>query len=428
MQNNPFQIGGPVAPEDYIMPDKATVERVKRNISNHIATAIVSDPRLGKTSLLRYLLSPSALRDINSFGREWKHFVQFIDVHRLLDSNKDRFWRSALMGFGKYIENAKQSDVWTAFKICQESNYDDFDLENLFTIMAENGMRLVLLIDEFDALLRHPFLGSNAFWGNLRSLVTNCDGIGVVITSRLSVNDLNLQTQSVHSATGSPYFNHFNEIVLGLFSREAANSLLDRAGSQFTPIDKKFLLSIAGYHPYFLQLAAHTLWELHQSNPYNRQINYSTVWDTLRRQAPIALSNTWEYWPLRTKQVAAIIALEDMPRSLGYNFDTLALKEDLQVYKQELEFLESRGYIIHTSKANYIISSQILSAWFSIILTQSIQEKDELGDWLLREHRDGILKTKQREQVRKVIAALSKFTEENRDIFLKVIIDTLLKK
>jgi hypothetical protein len=358
--NNPFQYGRPVDPKEFIEIDVHLLLTIVGRIINRESTAIISEPRFGKTSLLNYLCSNKITKGINLIQKEWTLIFRYIDTHLLLSDSVSQqvFWYYALNPIEKYLKQNPNSPLNTAFRECEKRAFNSFSVQDLIEQMQEYKIRLILMIDEFDAFLVHKNLGNGDFFGTLRSLATQTESLVLVITSRLDLSDLNRQTQKVHY-TGSPYFNHFIQIVLPPFSTKAANSLLSRAGDRFSNAEKEYLTQISGMHPYFLQMVAHCLWDAYELNinePVDR-LNY--VWKQACDQSPIILNNTWDYWSIRVKQTFTIIALNDMPRLIGKDtFDTAALMETLNNCDQELRFLENRGFILKKENKLLVLKLQ----------------------------------------------------------------------
>lgn len=97
-------------------------------------------------------------------------------------------------------------------------------------------------------------------FGSLRSLASLKPALSLVVASRLSLSALN--NLSRLSPNGSPYFNIFHELILEPFSNKDVDLLFNRANGRFNAVDLKCLLHFASTHPYLLQAAASSLWNL----------------------------------------------------------------------------------------------------------------------------------------------------------------------
>lgn len=427
--NTPFRVGSVVSPGDYIEPQKSDLISIAQYIFNGESLAVTGDPRIGKTSLLTYFSSPNVVRGLNSVYREWKMVFRFMDYHLFQDNSFTlrEFWQVALTPIFDIFNKVEYPTIHAA---CQRwaTEGSNFALTHLFSVLSNQRIRLVLCIDEFDDILSHPTLGSETFLGALRAIATREPSLTLIISSRLEVNELNERTNR-NRRPGSPFFNHFIQIILGCFSTESASLLLDRAREVFSERDKSLLLFMVGRHPYFLQIAASALWDqyklFHEANP---EVRFREVWKKLCIQALSTLDDSWSFWSIRTKQVFAIIALEDIPKLIKTkSFDIKSLSQELSTCVNELMFLELRGYIEKNKENKYVLSSFLLLYWLALKLDTSIQKGDELGNWLMTEHRGAVLKAKHREKIIEIGRAIARVVETNQDLFLRVILENIMK-
>ena len=412
-----------------MIPNRSNLQKIVRRILEGESTAIVGEPHFGKTSLLKYLYSPAVVHMIDSLQKEWKLIFQLIDYDLLQshDIDPEEFWKNALMPIYQYVKDNNPS-AKDAYENCISSKFSSFSVDKLFSILEFSKIRLVLFIDEFDDMLLHPFLGKKEFLGALRSLATWKDSLAIVITTRSTVKELNEHTKrDIHR--GSPYFNHFLEMILGPFSPEAFKKLLSKAGNLFTEPEKFVLLRFADHNPHFLQIAAHTLWDAYLTEKIDGTDNrLKLVWKHLCRQSSITLEDAWNYWTLRTKEVLAIVIIDDMPRLIeNKGFETESFRSQLGNCTVEIEFLEDRGYI-KNSNGKYIISSQVLAWWLTNKITTSIQNQDEFGKWLMANQREGVLTGNQRDSMKRILMSLGNILRDNSDVFIKVILDRIMSR
>ncbi|MBI5934880.1 MAG: hypothetical protein HY867_14340 [Chloroflexi bacterium] len=418
---NPFQYGNPVLPDQYIAPNNALIKLIKMRIFARMNIAIVSEPRCGKTSLLYYLKSQPFVQEINT--QERFHFFQYIDAHILFRNrgvNQSKFWMYTLSSIKSAVEKYPKSNIGKYYRECENDNFDIFSLEALFEQIAKDKGRLVLLIDEFDDLLFHHDLGSEEFLGGLRSLATRMESLVLVITSRLTVSELNKKEQfQIHS--GSPYFNHFIEEHLGVFSDDAAKKLLSKGMKKFSESDIKFLLYITGKYPYFLQVAAHSLWNVYENNMPTRKKN-EYVANQLYVAADPVLQDTWQHWSPIMRKAFVLVALDEMPQILGAReFDIDRLREALKEYSTELMRLEMGGFIVRTvkSKAMWRVSAQVTLWWLSDILFSALRENDDMGHFLNQHQLSGIFSHGERAQFAKAVAKIGELAKLGVETFIK---------
>jgi hypothetical protein len=308
--SNPFFYGNPV-PANLFLDRREQLRRIVGRIANRgQSTAVVGEPRSGKTSLLRYLSAPEA-RDRFYADAEAQLVFSRMDAQTFPDEfSQAQFWEHAL---GPLYERAivpqPDASLADAYETCKDNEFGTFVLERFLARSGQAGWRLVLVLDEFDVLLHHPVLKSTEFFGGLRALASRSEGaLALVIASRRSLSNLNQETQQL-SRTGSPYFNFLYEITLKPLPNKDITELLERAGNRFTPDDRLFITEVAGGHPYLLQVAACELWEAYEDDGDEPQQRRREVGDRVYNIATQILSDTWQLWPLETRQALATVGL-----------------------------------------------------------------------------------------------------------------------
>ena len=307
---NPFFYGAPV-PVDLFLDRRQELRRITGRIVNRgQSTAVVGEPRSGKTSLLLYLESLEAQAKFYGAGGE-RLIFSYLDAQTLGGQfTQTQFWEYALRPLHeRAVALNPGSPLAQAYQVCRENNFDTFVLECLFAQMGQTDWRLVLMLDEFDVLLYHPVLNSAEFFGGLRGL-TSCSrgALVLVIASRRSLASLNKDTQQL-SRAGSPYFNFLGEITLGPWPNKAVDELFDWGRGRFTPDDRCFIAEIAGGHPYLLQVAAFELWEAYEEGEDDPDQRRRGVGHRLYDEAARTLGDIWRLWSPETRQVFATIAL-----------------------------------------------------------------------------------------------------------------------
>ncbi len=261
-QRNPFIYGRPVPTGRFIgrLPE---VRTLFSRLANGESTAVVGEPHIGKSSLLAFLSDANTQHAWISDIVDRQLFAE-IDCH-LIAANFTipQFWQ---MIFDQMLTGVEDAALREQCAVVAQNQFGSLALERLFKLLAKREKRLVLLIDEFDALLNHPNFGTPEFLGSLRSFATRTDGLVAIIASRLSVAQMNRMSMR-QNPYGSPFFNNMTEVRLPHLSAADADVLLDRTlsttGSKmvFDSGDRLFLFGLAGHHPYLLQVAAASLFD-----------------------------------------------------------------------------------------------------------------------------------------------------------------------
>jgi hypothetical protein len=183
-----------------------------------------------------------------------------VDFQGCTDITPVRFWSRALGRMARKIADKELAVLAKEMK--ERTEIDQYDLEDLFMEIDERGLRLVLLIDEFEYVTQNANFGLDFFAG-LRALAIHCP-LALVTATRQELVDL-CHSDSIK---GSPFFNIFASVVLRPLSQEDALALIDGAlkGTSivFSDVDRTFVSEAAGGHPLFTQMAGYYCFEGYQ--------------------------------------------------------------------------------------------------------------------------------------------------------------------
>ena len=257
MTANPFTFGNPIKDPPRFIGRQPEIRQITGRLlsSARESTSVVGERRMGKTSLLYHLAHPEVAAGMGLTPD--RYCMVYIDFQGLTDITPVRFWQRVL---SKAARASCDTDLAVRFKEAAErGSLDLFDLEDLFTEVAERGLNLVLLLDEFEYVTQNPNFGSD-FFGGLRALAIH-HNVPLIPATRRELVDL------CHSdeIKGSPFFNIFANVVLRPFQRVEAELLVEGylRGSElaFAPEERESVFKLGGGHPFFLQMAGHYLVE-----------------------------------------------------------------------------------------------------------------------------------------------------------------------
>ena len=405
--SNPFFYGNPVPPDQFLDRRRELRRITGRIVNQGQSTAIVGEPRSGKTSLLEYLTAPGVRDELyGSYGE--RLLFSFVDNQALGGQcNQAQFWELALRPFHeRVIEPVPDSPLAQAYRMCQENSFGTFTLERLLAQVNAEGWRLVLLLDEFDALLYHPALSCAEFFGGLRTLASRSKGaLALVIASRRPLTDLNRETQQF-SRTGSPYFNFFDEVTLGPLPDKYVTALLCRAGERFNPADCSFVVGVAGGHPYLLQAAASELWEAYAEGQDDCRLCRQQAGQILYDKAALILDDTWRLWSPATRKAFTIVALADIPRMLEQRqFYQLPLTRDKRDVGRELRALAKQGFVTEekTATVGWRVRPQAFLWWLADELVRTVRDDMPFEGWLRKQEMGVLLTQGEKEQLGKAV-------------------------
>jgi hypothetical protein len=424
---NPFVAGNSVDPRDFLGRTREVRGIVSRLSNKGQSTAIVGDPRIGKTSLLRYLAAPEKRAEL--YGELAERLIfQYIDAGTCGSAfTQTQFWWLALAPLAEKLPVIDNPALTAAYETCAREGFGVYVLEKLFAQLRQAGLRVVLMLDEFDNLLNHPVLNRAEFYGGLRSLDTRCESIALVIASRQSLEALNAATQEF-SRMGSPYFNHMIPVCLGAFSEKEIHTLLARGDAYFKRADKQYLSHIAGGHPFLLQAAAYALLEAYENDETNRKKRWEMTACELLNAAEPTLANTWRLWSPETRQVITIIALDTLPQLVkGREFSIESLIGLLDTYTPEVDDLKKRGFLVtdNDHKSGYRLQAEVMLWWLTKEMIRVARSKD--GDFLSQWERDqqleGQIKGPQKKQIQKAFSIIGPILKE---VALELLIDAAM--
>ena len=238
----PFIYGRPLRHDEFI-GRRRELRRVVGRAKTQQNTVLVGAPHSGKTSFL-YHLEGDLAKPYWGDNHDQIVFRQ-LDGQSLLGlQTQAAFWKYVLdwPPLFKALDN-----LYPVYERVEENEFGTFMLELLFKALDERRHQLILLLDEFDTFLSHPVLNSTEFYGSLRSLSSRYPSLTLILASRLTLSDLNRETQEF-APHGSPYFNIFTEYELGPLAGRDFTSLLQPAG--FDTDQRRFVAELSGQQPY----------------------------------------------------------------------------------------------------------------------------------------------------------------------------------
>ena len=427
----PFLYGDPV-PVDAFLNRQSIVRRVVgRILAGGQSSALVGQPRTGKTSILIYL-SDLATRQKLYGGVNDGLVFSLIDSH-LIGSQFTplQFWRYVLEPIKLVMEESSQGDLLSArYAQCVSEQFSNFSLELLFKELSNVGYRFVLMIDEFDALINHQRLNSIEFFGGLRSLSSRSNGaMAIVIASRQSIHSLNTKTQSINPAS-SPFFNIFKEFTLGSFPASDVSLLLARAGNVFSANDHLVIRSVAGCHPYLLQVAASALWEAYEDDLETEYIRWTYMCNSIYREQHSHFLDTWQSWSPATKKAFTTISLCETEKLLT---DRVFLLEPfvmgLRDIGPEIRDLEAVGLVARDEsvRGGWCIESKVMTWWLADELVRTVRSDQSFDKWLQAQEMDNYLTRQEKESLIQCARSVATFLQEGATKFVEIFAEGLGK-
>jgi hypothetical protein len=297
---NPFFNRQRITDPAYFQGRAREIEQLCSAIATRQCRALVGERKLGKSSLLSHIACPEVL---SAYGLEpARHVFVYLDLEALASAERDDFWIEVLDTLQSALSDG---DLRAATQVLLSGGDVRFmAVRRLLRRVRSAGFTVVLCLDEFEGLARNARFEPD-FYGELRSLASEL-GVVMITASKRSLYELTYE----HAETlSSPFFNIFSELPLTLMPPGEARLLLTRLAGQgggpgFCDDEVDYALTLAGPHPFFLQLAGAQLYELpdhgepHSSETYTAvrkrflaeaEDHYRYIWNNLAPAEQTAL-------------------------------------------------------------------------------------------------------------------------------------------
>jgi hypothetical protein len=388
-QENPFYQRSPIKDPADFYGRTAEVEIVLNSLKRDQCVSLVGPRRIGKTSLLNYVSHPQVMTahdlspdcymmvliDCQGLG----HFTPADLYELMLDETAHRL---ALAGRSPVLASAGDSPLGFA------------QFKQAIKGMEEAGLRLVYLLDEFELLVDNKNLDKD-FFGGLRSIAEHYN-VAYVTTTPIQLHEITLREGSV---LGSPFFNIFRNLPLGLMPTEEARQLLtEPSDGRFSQADVESLLRLAGPHPFFLQIAAYHMFDVRSREMDGKkptlsdQAAYARVSARFTDEADGHFHHIWEHLTLAEKQMLDDI-LHDHTLANGQR-DTLQSLENKCLVRGGRIFSKAFADFARWRLSRPILSdpvgSQLTDRPPSGKSLEDLQARIETVEELLRIHRSNL--------------------------------------
>lgn len=272
--------------------------------------SVVGDRRIGKSSLLNHVYSQSVRE---SYLQHPDRMVMvFLDFQQEKNMSLEAFVRT-LLGMAA-LELRGRLDV-------SECTPDLDGIRGLVQKLDRSGFRLVLLLDEFDAITTNSDF-SLEFFSFLRYLANHYN-VAYLTSSSRDLQDL----CHAKEISDSPFFNIFSTLRLGLFRREEAAELIcgpsRRVGRPLAPFQSQ-LIEMAGLFPFFLQVACSQTLEYLEENPDTLHPDFRKIGGRFFEEARFHYRYIWD--GLDTVERSTLLRLakgKEIPAALQHVQDQL---------------------------------------------------------------------------------------------------------
>jgi hypothetical protein len=281
---NPFWIDGPVPPSRFVGRRREVRKTFSQLTGPGQGSVAISGPRCaGKTSLLRYIGAAE-------IAAEWdltkdNTLISLLDC-QLVDQpfNVTAFWRQVLDLLQPPLQDSMGEKL---HELCQQEQISNADFEVILDALHAGGQRLILLLDDFDRLIRtrvNISLVIRDFLSQLRALINRRPRtLSLVVATDEPLEEL---CQTIDFGGASPFPNSFMSVRLKGFSDQEINELIENALSgtsvAFDGQDRSYVSRLSRGHPLLAQWAGHLLFEAKAAGPMTAE-SYQAVENRLRK-------------------------------------------------------------------------------------------------------------------------------------------------
>ncbi|UCG52141.1 MAG: protein kinase [Candidatus Latescibacterota bacterium] len=215
--------------------------------------SVVGERRIGKSSLLNYIYHPKN-RKRNMNNHQNSIFV-YLDFQRDVDFDMPKFIHFLFNMFSYEMNGESQYTK-------REETLDQ--LKDVIQELHGKGKRIIILMDEFESITRNKNFDER-FFSFLRSLA-NSYRVAYVTSS---YEELQFMCHN-KDVSDSPFFNIFSNLPLRPFQHDEALELISvPSKTEAVPLEQHAdkIIELAGYFPFFLQIACSNVFEHLVDNP-----------------------------------------------------------------------------------------------------------------------------------------------------------------
>ena len=210
------------------------------------SVAIVGERRIGKSSLLNHLCNPEVRRQ--HLDHPDAYTFVFIDLQEQRDIGIPAFFENLFRGIELALGRERPPGVPADYERARRA----------LVRLQEEGRKIVLLFDEFDAITSNSNFPEE-FFSFLRAVANKYD-VAYVTTSGRDLQQL----CHADRIADSPFFNIFSNMFLARFESEDALALIrEPSAAAGIPLAAYAtgIIDLAGLFPFFIQMACSVFFE-----------------------------------------------------------------------------------------------------------------------------------------------------------------------
>jgi len=366
---NPFIRSG-THPEQAIVDRRRASRLFSPLVAEGGALNVYGERYMGKSLMLQYIAEPP---------NDWReaHFQNYIFAFfncqdTVIPFTANNFWTQATKTLERKTEDSPIKEKCQALlaRIEEGAELGANDFHDILDVAAGAGKRIVLVLDDFDALIRtdtENLDSSRTFLQGLRSLTTrDSNKANLVIATRYSLQELckPLAVQGM-----SPFENGFASYRLQRFRDNDILRLLQRVEqteqTSFIPLETRYVIYLSGYHPHLAQIAAAEIFDQRIESGFPLR-DLTPVGERFKVEARSVFESLWEGASEIERMLLMLIALQDFEGEItDAQYSLSDLSNIFSQRERELDELTERGLLnrTQTNPPAWGIFSPIFQWW-----------------------------------------------------------------
>jgi len=260
LPENPYFHRGPIKNHRYFYGRVTEIRQALQMLHHGQCVSIVGPRRIGKTSLLFHLCDSSVRQGLDLPQR---CLFVYLDGQVLGYLDQMSFYQWMWTKLLEASESELGETIGDHYRAFLPKEVDCFEaFQKGVQTIVQHSSYIVFLFDEFEVIATNQNLDRASF-AQLRSLGQEYN-VAYVTASQMPLNEITYHDQSM---LHSPFFNNFANLALSFLMPAEADEMVRGPvrqignGDFFTRSDLNFLYDVAGFHPFFLQIACYYLFE-----------------------------------------------------------------------------------------------------------------------------------------------------------------------
>lgn len=334
------------------------------------ALGIYGDRGMGKSFMLKYIANPPSNWRESCFQNHIFVLLNCQDI--IIYQRINYFWLEVTTQLNRKIEDSPINDKCQALlgRENEEAALNHNDFHEVLDIAAEARQRIVLVLDDFDCMIRtdpESLENTRTFLQGLRSITTRDSNKANILTAtRYSLEEL---CKPLSSPYYSAFDNGFMKYRLRCFNSQELLQFLKRVDQTkqlpFTPAEMQYVADLTGSHPKLVQIAAAEVFDqrIECGAPLS---NFTPVGERFKSLARPILESLW-YGASEIERVLLILMVlqkfQGKVSKTEYNLSDLTILFEQR--ERELVELTERG-LLNRAQANppvWVIFSPIFEWW-----------------------------------------------------------------